>query len=1046
MIQTNEMFLTLDKLNRRMRELENFRFVNMQTIAPMTAMEGGLGVDDVYHGMPGKIEGGQINIGDEFVGRDRYLWAQKTVTLPGHADGCEVYGLFNFGKTGSGHNSGFESLLYVDGHPYQGVDTNHNDVNFESLAGKTVELTFMLWTGMEGGGPKRELRHRIQQAEVGYLHSDTDELYYLSKAIVKTIKLLDDGETVKYSLTKALDRTFNEIDWDADCFYDTVGTALTKLKAELAMLKKNTEVTVNVVGHTHIDVAWLWRLKHTREKAQRSFATVLRLMKEFDEYIFLQSQPQLYQYIKNDCPEIYEQMKQRVAEGRWEADGGMWLEADCNISSGESLTRQFLYGMRLLQKEFGHRCEYLWLPDVFGYSWALPQILKGVGIDTFMTTKISWNQYNSMPHDLFKWRGIDGSEVMTYFITTPEVGDFDQSRFATYNGMISPRSVLGSWRKFHDKNLSSETLLSYGYGDGGGGVNRNMLKMRRAMDQLPGLPNVRTDRAGDFFRRMHENLEHTDQYVPVWDGELYLEYHRGTYTSQAWNKMMNRRMEFMLAESEWLSRMAMLAGGAYDQDTLVSGWQTILRNQFHDIIPGSSINEVYEDCHKEYGEVETNLTALRSNALAALAHPEQDAWMLWHFGSFARKDQVFIAETRAGEFRNADDEKLPAQRVDGGCWVEVELLPLSAETIHFVPGEEKAAASAFEIDMAARTLRTPYYDVAWNEQGRIVRLFDRENGREVLPEGAQANALEVYEDKPVAHDNWDIDIFHLFKHEDVTLVREPVLVENGALRAVIRFEYAYRKSAFVQDMIVYADSRRIDFRTEAEWHECHRVLKAGFPVDIRSTKATYDIQYGHVERPTHFNTSWDYARFEVVAHKWADLSEQGYGVALLNNCKYGHSVKDNVMHITLLKSGKNPGTECDMGHHEFTYALLPHAGSVVESDVIEESVKLNLPVRAAANMAGDAFSTFLSNSDHVYFDAIKKAEDGDELVLRVHECRGGQADVELTPGFAMVSYQRCNLLEEPQGEPVEAGTLRFHLRPFEIATCKLSLHPVAAAQ
>lgn len=304
MIQTNEMFLTLDKLNRRMRELENFRFVNMQTIAPMTAMEGGLGVDDVYHGMPGKIEGGHINIGDEFVGRDRYLWAQKTVTLPEHADGCEVYGLFNFGKTGGGHNSGFESLLYVDGHPYQGVDTNHNDVNFESLAGKTVVLTFMLWTGMEGGGPKRELRHRIQQAEVGYLHSDTDELYYLSKAIVKTIRLLDDGDTVKYSLTKALDRTFNEIDWDADCFYDTVGTALGKLRAELAMLRKETEVTVNVVGHTHIDVAWLWRLKHTREKAQRSFATVLRLMQEFDEYIFLQSQPQLYQYIKNDCPEI----------------------------------------------------------------------------------------------------------------------------------------------------------------------------------------------------------------------------------------------------------------------------------------------------------------------------------------------------------------------------------------------------------------------------------------------------------------------------------------------------------------------------------------------------------------------------------------------------------------------------------------------------------------------------------------------------------------------------------------------------------------------
>lgn len=1032
-----EMFLTTDKFKKRVSEMETYRYIHLESIAPMTAMEGGLGVDEVYHGMPETIEGGQIAIGDEFVGRDRYLWAQKTVKLPEHMDGCEVYGVFNFGKTGGGHNSGFESLLYVDGHPFQGVDTNHNDVNFESLAGQTVTLTFMLWTGLEGGGPKREFRHRIQQADLGYLHKETDEFYYLAKAITETLEFLNDAETVKYDLTRALDRALNLIDWDPDCLHASITPALALLKKELAAIDKDSKITVNVVGHTHIDVAWLWRLKHTREKAQRSFATVLKLMDEFDEYIFMQSQPQLYQYIKNDCPELYEKMKQRIAEGRWEADGGMWLEADCNVTSGEALTRQFLYGIRLLQKEFGCKCEYLWLPDVFGYSWALPQILRGVGIDTFMTTKISWNQYNPMPHDLFKWRGIDGSEVMTYFITTPNEGQSFEDNFSTYNGQVDPHAVLGSWEKFHDKNLSNETLISYGYGDGGGGVNRNMLKMRRAMDQLPGVPAVKPERAGNFFKRMHDNIEKTDQYVHTWDGELYLEYHRGTYTSQAWNKKMNRRLEFALAECEWLSEMAKLNGAKYDQDTLVTSWQTILRNQFHDIIPGSSINEVYEDCHVEYGKVIDDLRAVAQNALSALTKPETDAYTLWHFGTFARKDVVFIAETREGVFTDADGKTLTAQKAENGYWVNVEIPGMAAMTIRFAEQTAPAQKTPFEIDMAARTIRTPFYEAAWNEDGWFTRIYDAENRREVVPAGAKANVLEIYEDKPVAHDNWDIDMFHFLKCEQAKLSAAPELIECGALRAVIRFRFAYRHSEFVQDVIFYADNRRIDFQTEAEWHENHRVMKAAFPTTIRSTKATYDIQYGHVERPTHFNTSWDYARFEVVAHKWADLSEEGYGVSILNNCKYGHSTKDNVMHITLLKSGKNPGTECDMGHHSFTYALLPHAGSAVTGNTIEEAVKLNLPVRVVEGAAALMTATVTADSRNVIIDAVKKAEDDDCMIIRVHECRGGHADVELTTGFDMQAYAPCNLLEEVGGEKIEATSIKTHLKPFQIQTFKV---------
>ena len=1034
-----EMFFLEEMLTKRTRELERFRFTELASIAPMTAMEGCKDPDHVNLSMPETIEGGEVRIGDDFVGRDRYLWVQKTVALPSHLDGCEVYGLFNFGRTGGGHNSGFESLLYVDGHPYQAVDTNHSDVNFESLAGKTVTLTFMLWTGLEGGGPKREMRHRIQQADIGYLHGETDELYYLGKAIFKTVKLLEDDAPVRHDLIAALNRAYQKIDWDEDRFYDTVGAALASLKADLAGMEKHSDVTVNVVGHTHIDVAWLWRLKHTREKAMRSFSTVLRLMEEFDEYVFLQTQPQLYQYIKSDCPEIYEMIRQRVAEGRWEADGGMWLEADCNISSGEALTRHFLYGMRLIEQEFGHKCEYLWLPDVFGYSWALPQILKGVGIESFVTSKISWNKFNTMPNDLFKWRGIDGSEVMTYFLTVPELGDDFNNRYATYNGMISPRTLIGTWKKFRNKDICREVLIPYGYGDGGGGVNRNMLKMRRAMENLPGVPNVRPDRAGNFLRRVHEAVDKTDRYVSTWDGELYLEFHRGTYTSQGYNKKMNRFMEFALAECEWLSEMAHLAGGVYDQDALVTGWQTILRNQFHDIIPGSSIGEVYADCRREYGQTADALRTVAKNAFSTLAKEEKDAWTVWHFGSFARRAQVFIPETRDGVFTDDAGNLLPAQKAGNGWWVSVEIPALTLRTVRFAEKVCEAAVSPFCADLENRSIRTPFYLAQWDENGHLTRLYDEENKAEVIPAGEKANVLRVYEDRPLEYDNWELDPFYVLKSDDAVLSKTPELIECGAVRAVIRFEYTYRHSSFVQDVIFYADSRRIDFETRADWHEDSRILKAVFPVDIRATKATYDIQYGHVERPNHFNTSWDYARFEVVGHKWADLSEDNYGVSLMNNCKYGYSIHNNVMQITLLKAGKYPDTEADIGQHAFTYALLPHSGSVTAGNTIEEAVALNLPARVLSGASASVPAAFSTDCRNVAFDAVKKSEDGDSLIVRFHECRGGKAEAELIPGFKAVSFTPCNLREEPIGETIAASTLHTRLRPFEIQTWKVEV-------
>lgn len=1030
------MFFSVEKFQKRAQEMAQRRYVDIQSIAPMTAMPDTEDVDYVHHGLPETIHGEDFHLGDHFIGRDRYLWLTKDIILPPHRDGYEVVGCFNFGETGGGFNSGFESLLYVDGHPYQGVDTYHNDVVFENMVGQSVNLTFMLWTGLEGGGEHRDFFHRFRQADIGYLHKAADEMYYFTKAIAGTLPLLSEDDPVRYELSAALDRALKLINWDQEQYLNTVTDALQCLMQELDAIEKHTDVTVYCVGHTHIDVAWLWRLKHTREKAQRSFSTVLRYMEEFDDYIFLQTQPQLYKYIKNDCPELYAKIKERVAEGRWEAEGGMWLEADCNITSGESLARQFQHGTRFLKQEFGKTCEYLWLPDVFGYSWALPQILKLSGINTFMTTKIGWNQYNEIPNDVFKWRGIDGTEVLTYFIETPSVEEQFDQRGSTYNGMITPVSTLGSWKKFKNKNLTHNTLISYGHGDGGGGVDHDMLKMRRVLDRIPGLPHIKTGRADEFFRKLHQDIENTDEYVATWDGELYLEYHRGTYTSQAHNKLMNRKLEFKLNQAEWLSSLAYILGNEYDSKTIYEGWETVLLLQFHDIIPGSSIHEVYEDSRKMYDQVDTDAQVVINGALSAIVDEESNCFTVYNFGSFARKSLVFIPADSSKTFVDADGTPLAAQATEGGYHVSVPMEALSMKTIRIQDAAAETPDTPFTIDLTARTLETPHYTLCWNEQNFLCRVYDKDFHREVLR--GLGNALEIFEDKPMNYDNWDIDIFYTQKREYVQASAPARITEKGPLRTVIHFSYIYNHSAIEQDLIVYRDSRRIDFVTHVDWHEDHRLLKAAFETDIRSTKATYDIQYGHVERPTHFNTSWDWARFEVVGHKWGDISENNYGVSILNDCKYGYNTKDSTIKLTLLKSSKYPDTTADMGEHDFTYALYPHAGGPVEGGTIEESVSLNLPLAAvpgASKLSGR--SIFRIKGEGIHIDAVKKAEDEDCMILRFHECYGGTHTIAVTSDFAIKDFTPCNLLEESIDDTVNGDTITRTVKPFEICCYKI---------
>lgn len=1045
------MFLTERKLERRISELQSYRYRDLIPLKDLDTAEDEQGIVNPI--LPQKFDGwAKMNVGDTWHGRDKYLWLHKNVVIPEAWLGKKAVGLFDYGNTGAGNNSGFESMLYVNGRPFQGVDANHKEVFFDDADyGHEINLTFRLWTGLEGGGVPRPQEHRINQAALAWLDETVDGFYYMGKMIVETLNVLDKNDSVRYDLMQALDDACLCIDWSepgSEAFYRSVYEADAVLNDKLSAMEKHSQVNISCVGHTHIDVAWLWRLKHTREKISRSFSTVLRLMERYPEYIFLQTQPQLYEYIKEDFPEIYEKIKEKVGSGQWEADGGMWVEADCNLTSGESLTRQILLGSKFIKDEFGKDVEYLWLPDVFGYSWALPQILKKAGIETFMTTKISWNQYNRMPHDTFYWKGIDGSQVLTHFITTVEPDSQEGSWFYTYNGKLTPKTVKGSWNAYSEKEMNKDLLIAYGFGDGGGGVNREMLEQRRCLDKIPGLPNVKTSTAGEYFRKLHKTVENTKRHVPVWDGELYLEYHRGTYTSHGHNKRMNRKMELLYKRAEWLTVMKGLLDGdlsSAQQEKLTTGWKHMLTDQFHDIIPGSSINEVYEDSKKDYEFIEQIAREVENDFICTAAGEAPDTYTVFNATGWAQDGLVAVDETRCGIFRDEYGHALESQESHGKTFIFVKGVP-SAGMLHlsFEPAEVDAQSKfpapfkmSAQEDM--RTIETPFYVILLNKAGQIARLYDKTCDREVLADGQCANVLQMFEDKPLDNDAWDIDIFYQEKMREVTELTAFEVTECGKLRMVVHMEWTYMHSSIAQDMILYANNRRIDFETYVDYHEQHQLLKAAFPVDIRSTYGTYDVQYGNVRRPNHWNTSWDQARFESVAHRFADLSEHGYGVSLLNDCKYGHDIKDNVIRISLLKAATHPDHLQDQGGHVFTYALLPHDGDFVNGNTVPQAAALNEPLLCVKGNVNTGMTSFVSfDNPYVELDAVKKSEDGRHIVIRFHEFSGSRQKVNLSTGFTYKGWAESDLRERALEEE-KSGAIVLTLHPYEIKTILLTV-------
>ena len=766
---------------------------------------------------------------------------------------------------------------------------------------------------------------------------------------------------------------------------------------------------VSAIGHAHIDTAWLWPLAETMRKCYRTFSTAVLMMDEYPEYKFVCSQAQQLAWIKRQQPALYAKIKAKAKKGQFVPAGGTWIEPDCNIPSGESLVRQFLVGQRFFKKEFGKICREFWNPDVFGYSGALPQIMRGAGIRFFLTQKLSWNQFNPPTSSTFLWEGIDGSSVLTHFPPTD-----------TYNAMASVEEIFRHYKNFKDKERANESYMLFGYGDGGGGPTEEMLERIRRMHDVPGLPSVALRTPQDFFDRCEKDIEDP----LVWRGELYFELHRGTYTTQAANKRDNRRSEEALHDVEFLAALAFLFKGArYPQAEITRLWEIVLLNQFHDIIPGSSINEVYKDSARDYTEVLGAAAKLRSKASAKLLPAE------------AKKGTHLLALNTLSWPRR-EVVSLPSGR--GLSWVDVPAYGYSVAKPQIVTEHPVSLSQS----KAGFTLENSLVRARFDMQGHLTSFFDKRYDRECIASGAKGNQFVLFEDKPEKWDAWDMDIYHLEKRRNVGVVRKIRAVETGPLRASVELEIEISpKCSLTQRISLSAESPRLDFACQADWQEKEQFLKVEFPLELRSDYATYEIQFGHVRRPTHFNTTWDVARFEVSAHRWADLSEPNFGVALLNDSKYGYACHGNVLRLSLLRAPKSPDAFADMGKHHFRYALYPHENGPQMGGVISEAAAFNQPLSVYATSADlQSVSFFGIDNPAVVLDTVKKAEESEELIVRLYESHGAHQTATMSVPGPLKKAVVTDLLET-EGDSLRAvkNRIKLALRPFELLTLKLTI-------
>ncbi|MDB5045543.1 MAG: putative Alpha-mannosidase [Deinococcus sp.] len=775
--------------------------------------------------------------------------------------------------------------------------------------------------------------------------------------------------------------------------------ALEALRAEYP-----AEGQLALSGHAHIDLAWLWPLSETRRKARRTFATVLNLMEQYPDFVFNQSMAQLYEYVHEDDPALFEQIRARVKEGRWDVVGGMWVEPDGNLPSGEAWARQLLYGQRYFEAQFGMRAQVCWLPDTFGYAANLPQLLRLADISSFFTTKLNWNETNLFPYDLYHWEGLDGSRVLAHSFMNPAEG---------YNGDIKALDTFETWKAFRGKRRHAESLLSFGHGDGGGGPSTAMLERYARQKDFPGLPKLQMTRVADFYDRMGAE---TRAALPVWVGEQYLELHRGTYTTQAEVKRLNRRLEHTLPEAEAACALAArLLGCPYPRAELQADWKVLLRNQFHDILPGSSVQEVYSAAHAEMREALEKACQRRDAALQALsdavggASDQPGRVVVWNLTLEDRPLGAYLSGLEGLSMP-------PGRTVPGLGYLSLPAAAADPTPATFSPDD--------------LTLENEFLRVQVNPDGTLGSLYDKQQGREMLD--GRGNQLWAYVDIPRMWEAWDLDATYRQEGEEWTTLEHPKRLDAQAVQ-VRRGSQTERgnRSSITQTYRLNPGSRRLDIHTHADWQGRRQILRALVPLQLRAASATFETAYGAVVRPTHTNTSWDAAQFEKPGHRWADLSEggsssEGSGLSLLTGSKYGYSAQGNVLGLSLLRSPISPDPTADEGEHHFTYSLYPHAGDW-RNGTVAEAHDLNAPLLAYRSLGQGGTlpeSGRLLQLEHgsgLRLSALKLAEDSDALIVRLYEAHGTRGQATLTGLGLENGWQAVTLLEEEQDTGKGAG-------------------------
>ncbi len=971
-----------------------------------------------------------------------YCWMHSRITLPAEAQGKRI--VMNL-------TTGGETTVFVDGRSFgtYRADWVANPMHFLvdnvltacGEAGRTYDLLLEayaghFWPQSPLGGcatgpvlpgsyqdPKVEgERATLGDLTYGIWNEDAYHLYMDVDTLQQLVEQLDPESLRADKIAHALEQFTLLADFEQplEGRIASYKAAREALRPALEAHNGSTAPVFYAIGNAHLDLAWLWPMAETHRKTSRTFAAQLRLLEEYPEYKFLQSQPASYVMCREHYPELYERVKQAIREGRWVAEGAMWVEPDTNMTSGESLVRQVLHGKRFFKDEFGIDSVILWLPDTFGYSAALPQILKSCGVKYLVTQKIFWsyNEGDQFPYHYFTWQGADGSKIDTFLPTS-------------YTYRTDPKELCETWGKRVQKRGLDAFLLPYGYGDGGGGPCRDHIEYALREKDLEGMPRVRMETPTKFFEDMEADGGPQHTYV----GELYFSAHRGVFTSQAAIKRGNRKAEIALREAEMWGSLAMVAGAAYPLARMDAAWKRLLLNQFHDILPGSSIARVYVEARKDHAWIQDEAAAVLADAFKALASGE--GVTVFNSLSFARSGLVRLPDAFADGAQTAEGEDVPVQRTESGVFGLVTVPPCGSVSLLPAGGQKAVQAVTARLTQDGAAIENELVRAELNARGEVVSFVDKQTGREFAA-GAM-NRLLMYKDVPRLFDAWDIDSNYVLQP---VAIDEPVTLtvkEAGGLRAVLHLERRVLNSTFAQDIVLTAGSSRLDFVTDVEWNELHRLLKVAFPVNVQATEAINEIQFGYMTHPTHRSRLYDSDRFEVCNQRYSALCDQSHGAAVLNDCKYGISQIGNELQLTLLRAAACPEMRADNGHHTFTYAFTGWEGGFLESPVVQEAYDLNVPLQTAAG-ARPASSAFVLDEPNVFIDTVKPAEDGSgDVIVRLYEAKRADTSCVLGVNLPASKVCACDMLENVTDElPLEDGCVKLHFHTFEVKTLRIS--------